>query len=90
MAEKKSASQATTQTFEESDFTSLLQQEFKPKTDQSKQAIQNAVRTLAEQALAGAKVIPGRVIETIEGMIAAIDKKLSEQINAIMHHADFQ
>ena len=91
MAEqKKSAPQGATQTLEQSDFTSLLQQEFKPKTDQSKQAIQSAVRTLAEQALAGARVIPGRVIETIEGMIAAIDKKLSEQINAIMHHADFQ
>ena len=77
-------------TEEAGDFTSLLQQEFKPKTDHAKEAIENAVKTLAEQALAGAKVIPGRVIETIEGMIAAIDKKLSQQINEIIHHQDFQ
>ena len=88
--EQKSAAQGSTQVLEGGDFSSLLQQEFKPKTDQSKEAIQLAVRTLAEQALAGAKIVPGRVVETIEGMIAAIDKKLSEQINAIMHHADFQ
>jgi type VI secretion system protein ImpC len=72
------------------DFTSLLQQEFRPKTDGAKQAIEAAVQTLAQQALSGAKVIPGRVIETIEGMIAAIDRKLTEQVNAILHHADFQ
>ncbi len=29
-------------------------------------------------------------MKTIEAMIAAIDRKLSEQINAILHHPDFQ
>jgi hypothetical protein len=30
------------------------------------------------------------VVESIEAMIAEIDKKLSEQINLILHHPDFQ
>jgi type VI secretion system protein ImpC len=77
-------------TLEGTDFTSLLQQEFRPKSDRAKEAIETAVRTLAEQAIAGAKVIPGRVIDTLEGMIAAIDAKLSAQVNEIIHHADFQ
>ena len=34
------------------EFDSLLQKEFKPKTDEAKEAVERAVRTLAEQALA--------------------------------------
>jgi len=48
------------------------------------------VRTLAQQALASTPLISNDVLLTIEAMIAAIDKKLSAQINAIMHHPDFQ
>jgi type VI secretion system protein ImpC len=72
------------------DFAALLQQEFKPKTDHARNAIESAVNTLAQQALAGAKVVPGRVLDTIEGMIAALDRQLSEQVNHILHHPEFQ
>jgi type VI secretion system protein ImpC len=73
-----------------SDFASLLQQEFKPKTDKARDAVENAVRTLAEQALQGATVISGDVLGTVEGLIAELDRKLSEQINHILHHEQFQ
>ena len=33
------------------EFDSLLKKEFKPKTDEAKEAVERAVRTLAEQAL---------------------------------------
>ncbi len=46
--------------------------------------------TLAQQALSQTKLISGDVLGSIEGMIAEIDKKLSEQVNAILHHNDFQ
>ncbi len=36
---------------ETNDFDSLLRKEFKPKTDEAKDAVERAVRTLAEQAL---------------------------------------
>ena len=35
---------------EESDFASLLQKEFRPKSDQAKTAVESAVKTLAENA----------------------------------------
>src|SRR4030095_1901933 len=75
---------------EVSDLGSLLQKEFKPRSDAAKEAVESAVRTLAEQALAQSTVISSDVIATIESIIAALDKKLSEQVNLIMHHKDFQ
>ena len=72
------------------DFSALLQKEFKPKSDEAKSRVEMAVRTLAQQALEGSNVVSGDVISTIEKMVAAIDRKLSEQVNQIIHHADFQ
>ncbi|MGE4198041.1 MAG: type VI secretion system contractile sheath large subunit, partial [Phycisphaerales bacterium] len=92
MAEANPQTQAAAgeQVAEISEFEKLLSKEFKPKTDDAKSAITTAVQTLAQQALAGTSIIPGESIKTIEAIIAAIDKKLTEQINAIMHQADFQ
>ena len=68
----------------------LLHKEFKPKTDYSKEAIEAGVRTLAEQALAETALISDDAVETIEAIVAEIDRKLTEQINLIIHHEDFQ
>ncbi|MCC2628371.1 MAG: EvpB family type secretion protein [Thermomicrobiales bacterium] len=76
--------------FEGGDFASLLNKEFKPKTDEAKSAVEVAVQTLARQALSNAALISNDVFKTIESMIAAIDRKLSEQVNLILHHDDFQ
>lgn len=83
-------SSGATQTLEAGDFASLLQKEFKPKTDKAQEAVEHAVRTLAEQALAGTTLVSGDVLATIEALIAGIDKKLTEQVNLILHHEDFQ
>ncbi len=72
------------------EFSSLLQREFKPKTDEAKDAVESAVRTLAEQALTSSATVSADAYKAIEAIIAEIDRKLSEQINAIIHHADFQ
>jgi len=77
-------------TLEASDFASLLQKEFKPQSDKAKESVETAVRTLAEQALAGANLISSDVIATIEGLIAQLDKKLTDQINQIIHSDKFQ
>ena len=76
--------------YEGADFASLLTKEFKPKSDEAKSAVEQAVQTLAQQALAQSKLISSDVLRSIEAMIAEIDKKLSQQVNAILHHADFQ
>ncbi|MEM1432625.1 MAG: type VI secretion system contractile sheath large subunit [Pseudomonadota bacterium] len=77
-------------TLEASDFEALLAQEFKPKSDAAKDAVETAVSTLAEIALQETTVIGSDVIETVNAMIAEIDQKLTDQVNAIIHNDDFQ
>jgi type VI secretion system protein ImpC len=77
-------------TQETSDFAALLTREFKPKTDHARSAVESAVQTLAQQALAHTGLISNDALRTIEAIIAEIDRKLSEQVNAIIHHEDFQ
>ena len=77
-------------TLEANEFEFLLKKEFKPKTDEAKEAVERAVRTLAEQALAQTTLIGADVTKSIEAIIAQIDKKLTEQINLILHQAEFQ
>jgi type VI secretion system protein ImpC len=78
------------ETLDVSVFGSMLQKEFKPRTNKAKETIESAVRTLSEQALRDANVISGDVLSTIEGLIAEIDKKLTEQVNLIIHTDEFQ
>jgi type VI secretion system protein ImpC len=77
------------ESLEMSDFEKLLNQEFKPKSEEATSAVQGAVKTLVNQALEHASLISGDTVKTIEGIIAELDKKLSEQINVIIHHPDF-
>jgi len=92
MADPKSQQdpQAEGGAVEVTEFDSLLRKEFKPKTDEAKEGIERAVRTLAEQALSQTKLIGSDVVKSIEAIIAQLDKKLTEQINLILHHPDFQ
>ena len=92
MADAKSeqAAQSGGEVVAVTEFDSLLRKEFKPKTDEAKDAVEKAVRTLAEQALSQTQLIRADVVQSIEAMIAALDRKLTEQINLIMHHEDFQ
>jgi type VI secretion system protein ImpC len=71
-------------------FQALLQKEFKPKTDGARTEVRNAVQTLAEQALRDATVMSDDVVATIKAMMAEIDRKLTDQINLILHHPRFQ
>ncbi len=72
------------------EFESLLNKEFRARDTQKQTAVQTAVRTLAETALASTQLISSDAPRTISAMIAELDKKLSEQINLIMHHEDFK
>src|ERR1019366_2603490 len=89
-AQNKTQAQAATGEVQLDEFSALLKKEFKPKTDQAKVAVEGAVRTLAEHALVNTRLISSDAIESIEAIIAAIDKKLTDQINLILHHEDFQ
>jgi type VI secretion system protein ImpC len=91
MAKAQTETQGLPQATEEAgEFASLLNREFKPKTEQDRDAVVQAVRTLAEQALVNTQVISADAYKTIESIIGELDRKLSEQVNLIMHHEDFQ
>lgn len=72
------------------ELSSLLQQEFRPKTEQAQQAVEFAVTTLAEQALDQSVTLSDDAYQTIQAVIAQIDQKMTEQINHILHHPEFQ
>lgn len=82
--------QAALAVAEHSDFHSLLSREFKVKTDETRTAVEGAVKTLAEQALANTVTISEDAYKSIAAIIAEIDRKLTEQINLILHHREFQ
>jgi len=89
MAEEKATQpRAGEKTLELGDFESLLKKEFK--APQAREAVVGAVATLAEWALQHTRVISDDAIKTIEAIKAEIDRKLTEQVNAILHHPDFQ
>lgn len=72
------------------EFESLLSKQFKSKTAEARSAVQVAVQTLAEQALGATGLISDNAIKSIEAIIAEIDRKLTEQVNLIIHHDDFR
>ncbi|MEM6973770.1 MAG: type VI secretion system contractile sheath large subunit [Pseudomonadota bacterium] len=91
MAEtENAAAEAGAETIEASEFQGLLSKEFKPKSDAAKTAVEDAVKTLAQHALAHTSLISQDVLQSIEGIIAEIDRKLTEQVNLVLHHEDFR
>jgi type VI secretion system protein ImpC len=82
--------QAGATAFQDNEFASLLQKEFRPKSDHVRDEVQNAVKTLAAHALEHTQLISDDTVKTVQSMIAEIDKRLTDQINAIMHHEEFQ
>lgn len=88
--EAQRAQEQVAETAELGDFQQLLNKEFKPKTDRANEAIQSAVQTLAEQALAETALVSDDAVRTIEAIIAEIDERLSQQLNVILHHEEFK
>lgn len=75
---------------DDSGLSALLQKEFRPKSDEAREAVESAVKTLAQQALENTLTISPDSYRTIQLLIGEIDRKLSQQINQIIHHEDFQ
>lgn len=88
--EREAQAQATATTAVEGDFSALLTKQFKPKSDQAREAVETAVKTLAAQALENTALVSDNVIKSIESIIGEIDRKMSEQINLILHQDEFQ
>jgi type VI secretion system protein ImpC len=90
MAEMNPEAQAEGTAIEAGEFSALLEKSFKPKTDRQREAVEEGVKTLAEWALQDTNLITDDALHTIEAMVAEIDRRLTEQMNLILHHDDFQ
>ncbi|WGS86517.1 type VI secretion system contractile sheath large subunit [Methylomonas sp. UP202] len=83
------AAQGATQTLELDDFSALLAKEFKPGTEAASQ-VNTAVGTLAQYALQDVTKVSDDAIKSIQAIIAGLDQKITEQLNLVLHHPDFQ
>ena len=91
MADAKAEGQETGQeTIEPGEFDALLKKEFRPKSDRAKAQVETAVSTLAKQVLDDKDLIAEDSVNSINAIIAEIDSKITEQMNHILHHEDFQ
>lgn len=72
------------------EFSAILKQNFKPRSDVAAKEVENAVATLVGEALADTSIITEDILDTIDKMIAKIDEKLSAQVNEIIHNAEYQ
>src|SRR5690242_18439635 len=91
MSEQQQQAAAPAAASEEiSEFEKLLNRDFKPQGDGAREDIKNAVRTLAEHALSSTNLVSDDAIKTIQAIIAAIDAKLTEQVNEIIHKEEFR
>ena len=73
-----------------SEFSDILNQEIKPRTDEGKRNVERAIAALVGEALADQTLIEGNVLATLDAMLAKLDQKLSDQTNAILHAPEFQ
>ena len=91
MAEQENvAAEGAVETLDGDSFASLLQKEFKPKSDHAKTEVEKAVNTLAGFALQDVNKISDDTVHSIEAIIAEIDAKLTSQVNEILHNPEFQ
>src|SRR5215471_9253866 len=90
MAQTETKKQGETATIEAGDFASLLKKNFKPQSDRAREEVETAVLTLAQQALSTTAVVSSDAVASIQAIIGELDKKLSAQINQIIHHPDYQ
>ncbi|MGJ8603724.1 MAG: type VI secretion system contractile sheath large subunit [Marivita sp.] len=72
------------------DFSSILKQTINPTTEIAEKAIDNALATVVQAAVADQSLIDDDVIDTLQAMIAGLDQQLSAQINEVLHNEEFQ
>ncbi|PRZ46143.1 type VI secretion system contractile sheath large subunit [Tritonibacter scottomollicae] len=73
-----------------SEFSDILKQTIKPRSDVAAKEVDSAVGALAREALISQDLVSEDVIDTLDAMIAKLDEKLSDQVNEIMHADEFQ
>jgi len=70
--------------------SSLLDQAISATRSSEPDEVQDLLRTLTQEAMAGTVTFSKNLTQTFNKAIEAIDKKLSQQLSAVMHNEDFQ
>src|SRR4029077_7495304 len=87
--EKKQAGKASTEPEGKSLLDQILDQT-KPADDGQRGRNKQFIEAVVRSALESGQSVGGDVERTIKAWQAQIDQKLSHQLNAIMHHEEFQ
>ena len=82
--------QTAAATEESTGSLSLLDQAIQVTKPAEPDEMQDLLRTLTDEALAGTVTFSKNLTQTFNKAIEAIDQKLSQQLSQIMHHPDFQ
>ena len=90
MTDVKAAAQGEVEELTTDTFASLLQKEFKPKSVRAKEEVENAVQTLAQYVLKDTHLVSEDTVRSIEAIIAALDIKMKEQLDVVLHNEEFQ
>ncbi|MBN3817152.1 type VI secretion system contractile sheath large subunit [Paraburkholderia sp. Se-20369] len=74
----------------DNDLKDILRRSFRPRTNEAAEAVQSAVETLLTYARRGRVVMREDVAQTIEQLVAELDKKISDQLTHVLHNKRFQ
>lgn len=88
MSETQGAPAATTTTVEETGL-GLLDQVIGATKQTERDRAQELIKALTEEALKGTVTYSRNLTQTFDRAIAALDQKISTQLNAVMHHERF-
>ncbi|VWC41044.1 type VI secretion protein EvpB [Burkholderia seminalis] len=72
------------------DLKDILRRSFRPRTSEAAEAVQSAVETLLTYARRNKVVVREDVAQTIEQLVAELDKKISDQLTQVLHNKRFQ
>jgi len=87
-AQGTTQAQAGVKTLEPGEFESLLKGQYKG--EKTQEAVIGGVKTLAEWAMKYSTVVSDDALKSIEAIKAEIDRILTEEVNLIIHHPEFQ
>ncbi len=75
---------------QDNELKDILQRSFRPRTNEAADAVQTAVSTLLNYSRKSKVVVHEDVVQTIEQMVAELDRKISQQLTVVMHNPRFQ
>jgi type VI secretion system protein ImpC len=90
VAERQSVTSLEVPAEVDDELRGMLQRSFRPRTNEAADAVQIAVKTLLAFSRSSKVVVHEDVVQTIEQMVAELDRKISRQLTVVLHSEPFQ